>query len=128
MLSNDTVADLEVAVEACNEARSDLVAALEAADSHDAPTDDPSVMQAVGDALEDWRNAQQQFMAAVKASSVSDVATASLLLKKNHGIDATNGRRGLPGLPVEGTDQPFDLDVTGTRGQILTQAAMEYVS
>jgi hypothetical protein len=61
----------------------------------------------------------------VEASEAPDVPMAALFLKNNADVDATNARRGLPGAHVEGTDQPFDLDLTGTRGTILTNAIME---
>jgi hypothetical protein len=64
----------------------------------------------------------------VEASEVDDVSTVAMLLKMNHGVDATEARRGLPGLSVDGATQPFDLDMTGTRGTLLTTAATEYVS
>jgi len=50
---------------------------------------------------------------------------ASLFLKNKRDVDATNARRGIPGAHVDGTDQPFDLDLTGTRGTILMNAVME---
>jgi hypothetical protein len=125
MLTDDVIADMEAAVEACEAARSDLTAALAEADGGD-PSDD--ALRAVGTALEAWRDGQQQFMSAVEASEASDVSTAAMLLKMNHGIDATEARRGLPGVPVEGADQNFDLDLSGTRGTVLMTAATEYVS
>lgn len=125
-MTDELVSQLEEAVDACEAAREDLEAALAAAEQSGDPTDDH--LQAVADALEDWRDGQQQFMDAVAASDASDVATAAMLLKMNHGVDSTEARRGLPGVPVEGADQSFDMDLTGTRGTVLTTAAMEYVS
>ncbi len=124
MLTDDQVSEMEDAVSACEEARSALIEALDAAEGD--PTDEQ--VQAVGEALEAWRDAQQRFMAAVESSEVPDVSTAGMLLKTNHGVDATEARRGLPGVHVEGADQPFDVDLSGTRGSVLTTAAMEYVS
>jgi len=126
MLSDEHVDDLRTAVEACEAAREDLIEALDDAAAHSDPGDEH--LRAVGAALGQWRDAQQAFMAAVEASSVDDVSTAAMLLKMNHGVDATEARRGLPGVSVEGADQPFDVDLTGTRGTLLTTAAMEYVS
>jgi len=126
MLSDDHVDDLRTAVKACEAAREDLLSALDDAAAHADPGDEH--LRAVGAALEAWRDAQQAFGATVEASSVDDVSTAAMLLKMNHGIDATEARRGLPGVSVEGADQPFDVDLSGTRGTVLTTAAMEYVS
>jgi hypothetical protein len=126
MLSDDHVDDLRTAVEACEAAREELLAALDDAAADSDPEDEH--LRAVGAALEKWRDAQQTFVATVEASSVDDVSTAAMLLKMNHGIDATEARRGLPGVSVEGADQPFDVDLSGTRGTVLTTAAMEYVS
>lgn len=123
MLSDDTIADLEQHVEACNVAREELEVALDEADAADTLDDD--VLRPVAQALKDWRDAQQAFMEAVAQSEASDVPMAAMLLKQSAGVDATNARRGLPGAPVEGTDQPFDLDMTGMRGQALTTASME---
>jgi hypothetical protein len=81
----------------------------------------------VGAALSDWRDAQERFMAAVEASGASDPATAALLLKTNHGVDASNARCGIPGTDVEGADQPFPLDLSGAQGMLLTQAATEHL-
>jgi len=67
-------------------------------------------------------------MALVADAPVDDAPTAAMLLKMNHGIDASNARRGIPGVPVEGTDQPFNLEMSGARGMVLTTAATEYVS
>jgi hypothetical protein len=126
MLSDDHVDDLRAAVDTCETARADLIAALDDAAAHSEPEDE--LLQAVGRALEQWRDAQEEFMATVEASSVDDVSTAAMLLKMNHGVDATEARRGLPGVSVEGADQPFDVDLSGTRGTVLTTAAMDYVS
>jgi hypothetical protein len=128
MLDDDSLAKMETAVQACDEAREALIDALDAAEAHDDDaTSTPSVLDPVGTALEDWRDAQQRFMALVDASNASDPATAALLLKTNHGIDASNARCGLPGTDVDGADQPFPLDLTGAQGMILTQAATEHL-
>lgn len=129
MLDDDTLDELKTAVRACDEAREALLDALDAADAHDGDsTSDPSVLKPVGAAIADWRDAQQQFMAVVEASGVSDPATAALLLKTNHGVDASNARCGIPGTDVEGADQPFPLDLSGAQGMVLTQAATEHLS
>lgn len=126
-MTDETIAELEAAVEACDAAREALTDALAAVDTHDGAPDDEAVLHPVGEALTEWRDAQRRFMTGVEASEAPDVATAAMMLKANHGIDSTNARRGLPGVHVEGTDQPFDLDLSGTRGTALTTAAMEYV-
>ncbi len=126
-MTDETAAELEAAVEACNEAREALTDALAAAEGHDGAPDDEEVLRPVGEALSDWRDGQRRFMDAVAASDPPDVATAAMMLKMNHGVDATNARRGLPGVTVEGADKPFDLDLSGTRGTALTTAAMQYV-
>jgi len=126
MLSDDLVEELRVAVTDCEAAREALQSAL--ADAEGSPDADDAQLQAIAEALQDWRDAEQRFMDAVEASDADDVSTAAMLLKMNHGIDATEARRGLPGVSVEGATQPFDLDMTGTRGTLLTTAAMEYVS
>ena len=129
MIDDDSLAKLETAVQSCDEARASLTEALDAADAQGGDsTSDPSVLDPVGVAIADWRDAQQQFMAAVDASGVSDPATAALLLKTNHGIDASNARCGIPGTDVDGADQPFPLDLSGAQGMILTQAATEHLS
>lgn len=129
MLVDDTVDELKDTIQACNEAREALIEALDAAEAHDGdPASEPSVLEPVGQALADWRDAQQQFMATVEASSVSDPATAALLLKTNHGVDASNARCGIPGTDVEGADQPFPLNLSGSEGMVLTQAATEHFS
>jgi hypothetical protein len=116
MLTDDTIDDLKIAVDACNDARSALVDALDAAEANDGDsTAEASVLEPVGSALADWRDAQQRFM------------TAALLLKTNHGVDASNARCGIPGTDVDGADQPFPLDLSGSQGMILTQAATEHL-
>jgi hypothetical protein len=125
MLTDENVGDLEAAVSACEDARSRLESALASADESGDPAEED--LKKVGAALGDWRDAQRRFMAIVEASGVDDPSTAAMLLKMNHGIDATEARRGLPGVHVEGADQNFDMDLTGTRGTILTTAAMEHV-
>jgi len=126
MLSDDLVDELRAAVTDCEAAREALQSAL--ADAEGSPDADDAQLRTIAEALEDWRDAEQRFMDAVEASEADDVSTAAMLLKMNHGIDATEARRGLPGVSVEGATQPFDLDMTGTRGTLLTTAAMEYVS
>lgn len=126
-MTDETIAELEAAAEACDAAREALEDALAAVDSHDGAPDDEAVLRPVGEALSDWRDGQRRFMAAVEASEAPNLATAAMMLKTNHGIDTTNARRGLPGAAVEGTDKPFDLDLSGTRGTALTTAAMEYI-
>ena len=123
MLSDDTVRELEQHAAACDAARASLDDALDTAES--AGTLDDNVLRSVAAALKDWRDAQQAFMDAVDRSEAPDVPMAALLLKQTADVDVANARCGLPGAPVEGTDQPFDLDMTGTRGQALTTAAME---
>jgi len=125
MLSDDLVDQMRTAVSRCEMAREDLRAALRAADGQADPG--AAELRPIGAALEAWRDAQREFMGAVEASDVDDVSTAAMLLKMNHGIDATEARRGLPGVSVEGASQPFDVDLSGTRGSLLT-AATEYVS
>lgn len=128
MIEDETVNELKGAIRTCNQAREALVEALEAADASSGDVlSDPSILKPVGDALGEWRDAQQRFMTVVEASGVSDPATAALLLKTNHGIDATNARCGLPGTDVDGADQSLDLDLTGRWGGILTQAATEHL-
>jgi hypothetical protein len=128
MLSDDTLNELEQHVNACDEAREKLQEALDDAESvgSDAPAEDKAAaLEPVADAIKQWRDHQQAFMDAVEESEAPDVPMAALFLKNNADVDATNARRGLPGAPVDGTDQPFDLDLTGTRGTILTNAIME---
>lgn len=126
MLTDDTVDQLTEAIQACGDARQALVEALDAAAAVD-DEESVSVLKPVGVALEDWRDAQQQFMGAVDASGVSDPATAALLLKTNHGVDASNARCGIPGTDVDGADQPFPLELTGAQGMLITQAATEHL-
>jgi hypothetical protein len=126
MLSDELVDDMRAAVADCEAAREALEAALEAADG--APDAEDEHLRSIAEALENWRDAERCFMDAVEASEVDDVSTAAMLLKMNHGIDATEARRGLPGLSVDGATQPFDVDMSGTRGTLLTTAAMEHVS
>ena len=128
MLTDETIDDLTAAVRACNDARSALADALDAAEAHDGdPSAEASVLKPVGEALADWRDAQRRFMAAVGEAGVSDPATAALLLKTNHGVDASNARCGIPGTDVDGADQPFPLDLSGAQGMLLTQAATEHL-
>jgi hypothetical protein len=129
MITDETLTDLKDTVRACDEAREALIDALDAAEAHGGdPRSDASVLEPVGTALADWRDAQQQFMGIVEASSVPDPATAALLLKTNHGVDASNARCGIPGTDVDGADQPFPLDLSGSQGTVLTQAATNYLS
>ena len=129
MIDDDTLDVLTAAVEACDEARAALTEALDAAEAQEGgdPTSDLSGLDSVGAALGDWRDAQQRFMSAVEGAGVPDPATAALLLKTNHGVDASNARCGLPGTDVDGADQPFPLDLSGAQGMILTQAATEHL-
>lgn len=130
MISDETLQKLERHVDACDEARDALQDALDDAESvgPDASSDErAAALRPVADAVGAWRDAQQGFMEAVEASEAPDVPMAALFLKNNADIDASNARRGLPGAPVEGTDQPFDLDLSGTRGTILTNAIMEHL-
>lgn len=126
MLSDDLAQKMEAAAEVCDAARDDLEDALDAVDQEGAATEEH--LQSIGAALEDWRDGQQTFMALIEEADVPNLSTAAMLLKTNRGIDVSNARRGLPGVPVEGTDQPFDLDLTGRRGGALTEAAMQHVS
>jgi hypothetical protein len=123
MLSDDTIATLEQHATACDEARSALEAALDDAEQAGALDDD--VLHPVAVALADWRDAQQAFMDAVEQSEAPDVPMAALLLKQTADVDVSNARRGLPGAAVDNADQPFDIDMTGMRGQALTTAAMD---
>ena len=97
------------------------------ADAADDALADSAALEPVGQALADWRDAQARFMAAVDAADASDPATTALLLKTNHGVDASNARCGIPGTDVEGADQPFPLDLTGAKGMLVTQAATEHL-
>lgn len=128
MLSDDTLKDLERHVTACDDARDTLQDALDRAEDvgpEASAEDRAAALDPVADAVRQWRDAQQAFMAAVDASDAPDVPMASLFLKNKRDVDATNARRGIPGAHVDGTDQPFDLDLTGTRGTILMNAVME---
>ena len=127
MLADDTVDELTNAVQACDQAREVLLEALDAADASDGAQPDPSDLAPVAAALEDWRDAQQQFMTAIEDTGASDPATAALLLQTNHGVDASNARCGIPGTDVEGADQPFPLDLSGAQGMALTRAATEHL-
>jgi len=123
MLSDDTIATLDRHAAACDEARAALEAAL--GDAAQAGTLDEETLRPVAHALADWRDAQQAFMDAVAQSEAPDVPMAALLLKQTADVDASNARRGLPGASVDNADQPFDIDMTGMRGQALTTAAMD---
>mgnify|MGYP006270093095 FL=1 len=123
-LSDDTLAALESHVETCDDARDALEDALDAAEAQGLSDD---TLRDVADALRTWRSAQQQFMDAVAASEVTDLSMASLLLKNDTGTDPSNARCGIPGAFVDGANQPFPLDLSGTRGQALTTAAMEHL-
>lgn len=127
MLDDQSLHELKAAVQSCDDARAMLVEALNTADAHDDALSDPSALDPVGTALAEWRDAQERFMTAVEASGASDPATAALLLKTNHGVDASNARCGIPGTDVEGADQPFPLDLAGSQGMLLTQAATEHL-
>lgn len=124
-LSDKTAAALERAAADCDTARSDLEDALDAAEEAGQPTDDR--LRDVAEALSRWQEAQEAFMEAVAESEAPDPSMAAMLLKRTADVDATNARMGLPGAHVDGADQPFELDMTGTRGQALTTAAMEYM-
>ncbi len=124
MLPDESIDEIKAAVQACDDARAALVGALDDADATD---DAPADLKPVGQALADWRDAQARFMAAVEAADASDPATTALLLKTNHGVDASNARCGIPGTDVEGADQPFPLDLTGAKGMLVTQAATEHL-
>ncbi len=126
MFTDHQVSAFEAAVEECEHARSSLQSALQAVESGDEATDEQ--LQRVAEALETWRDAQRRFMDEVEESDAPDVSTAAMLLKTNHGIDTSEARRGLPGVHVPGADQPFDMELTGSHGSVLTTAAMEFVS
>lgn len=128
MLNDETVGALERAVDACNAARNQLEEALEVADDRGRESaGDPEILEPVGEAIETWRDAQKRFMDRVAESEAPDPSTAALLLKTNHGIDSTEARRGIPGTSVDGADQAFDVDMSGVRGSVLTEATMDYV-
>ncbi|MCS3626740.1 hypothetical protein GGP53_000351 [Salinibacter ruber] len=127
MLPDESIDEIKAAVQACDDARAALVDALDDADTADDALADSAVLKPVGQALADWRDAQARFMAAVDAADASDPATTALLLKTNHGVDASNARCGIPGTDVEGADQPFPLDLTGAKGMLVTQAATEHL-
>ncbi|MCS3677054.1 hypothetical protein GGP86_000032 [Salinibacter ruber] len=127
MLPDESIDEIKAAVQACDDARAALVDALDDADTADDALADPAALEPVGQALADWRDAQARFMAAVDAADASDPATTALLLKTNHGVDASNARCGIPGTDVEGADQPFPLDLTGAKGMLVTQAATEHL-
>ncbi|MFB6277978.1 MAG: hypothetical protein ABEK75_00575 [Salinibacter sp.] len=127
MLADDTVDELTDAVQACDQAREALLEALDAVDTSGGAQPDSSDLAPVGAALEDWRDAQQQFMTTIEETGASDPATAALLLQTNHGVDASNARCGIPGTDVEGADQPFPLDLSGAQGMALTRAATEHL-
>lgn len=123
MLSDNTIATLERHAVACDDARATLENALDTAEQ--AGTLDEDTLRPVAVALRDWRDAQQAFMDAVDQSEAPDVPMAALLLKQTADVDVANARRGLPGASVDNADQPFDIDMTGMRGQALTTAAMD---
>ncbi len=127
MLPDESIDEIKAAVQACDDARAALVDALDDADAADDALADPAALTPVGRALADWRDAQVRFMSAVEAADASDPATTALLLKTNHGVDASNARCGIPGTDVEGADQPFPLDLTGAKGMLVTQAATEHL-
>ena len=127
MLPDESIDEIKAAVQACDDARAALVDALDDADAADDALADSAALEPVGQALADWRDAQARFMAAVEAADASDPATTALLLKTNHGVDASNARCGIPGTDVEGADQPFPLDLTGAKGMLVTQAATQHL-
>jgi hypothetical protein len=125
MLSDDVVSTLDRHARACDAARDALVSALRNAESLDrrAPEDEQRpLLEPVAEALSDWRDAQQAFMDTVEQSGAPNVEMAALLLKSNHGVETDNARRGLPGASVDGANQPFNVDTTGMRGEVLTRA------
>ena len=128
MLSDESVETLEHHVNTCDEAREELQDALDKAETvgRDAPAEEKAAaLKPVADAIRKWQTAQEKFMEAVEQSEAPDVPMASLFLKNDADVDATNARRGLPGAHVDGANQPFDVDLSGTRGTILTNAIME---
>jgi len=126
MLSDSIASKMESTAATCDEARDALEEALAEVARDGETTEDH--LGAIAEALEAWRDGQRAFMQLVEEADVSDLSTAAMLLKTNRGVDVSNARRGLPGVPVEGTDQPFDVDITGRRGGALTEAAMHHVS
>jgi hypothetical protein len=126
MIDDSIAAKMESAATTCDEARDALENVLAEVARDGESTDDH--LRSIADALEAWRDGQRTFMQLVEEADVPDLSTAAMLLKTNHGIDVSNVRRGLPGVPVEGADQPFDVDLTGRRGGALTEAAMHHVS
>jgi len=126
MLSENAVSQFQEAVRTCNGARSELEQALDSIPEKN--PDDELYLRSVAETLESWRDGQRHFMEILEEASAPDLSTAAMLLKMNHGIDATNARCGIPGVPVEGADQPFPLDLMGRQGTVLTEAAMEYVT
>lgn len=127
MFSDDTVQALEAAVTTCDAARRDLEAALTRAEKSDGDADYDEALQAIATAIQEWGAGQEQFAEAVEASNAPDIPMAALLLKNETGTDAMNARRGVPGVSVDGTDQPFDVDLSGMRGSALTDAITTYV-
>lgn len=130
MLSDDIVSELERHARTCDDARDALVSALRDAGSLDRRASEDKqrpVLEPVAEALRNWRDAQQQFMDAVERSGAPNVEMAALLLKSNHGVETDNARRGLPGASVDGANQPFNVDTSGMRGEVLTRA-MDYLS
>lgn len=126
MISDAIASKMESAAATCDDAREALEDVLTEVEQVGEATDEH--LQAIADALEAWRDGQRAFMRLVDDADAPDLSTAAMLLKTNRGIDVSNARRGLPGVPVAGTDQPFDVDITGRRGGALTEAAMNYVS
>lgn len=126
MLSDTIASKMESAATTCDEARDALDDVLADVERGGESTDHH--LRSIADALEAWRDGQRAFMRLVEEADVPDLSTAAMLLKTNRGIDVSNARRGLPGVPVEGADQPFDVDLTGRRGGALTEAAMHHVS
>lgn len=126
MISDATAQKLERAVQDCDEARAAVERLLNSATG--TSENDEETLTRLANALVRWRKAQRRFMEEIGAADDLDVATAALLLKTNRGVEPANARRGIPGLPVEGTDQPFDLDTTGKRGQALMRAVTEHAS
>lgn len=126
-LSDESITALERAAGECDAARADLEDALDAAERAGGHRPDEDHLEAVAEALSHWQEAQEAFMEAVAESEVPDPSMAAMLLMRTADVDASNARMGLPGAHVDGADQPFELDMTGSRGQALTTAAMEYL-